>query len=221
MQISNWQEITAAKEAALKVLLHNMRGPYHGLPRTAGWGYPEPYTRDLMFSIPGIAVTGNQRLIASVRKVLQTLAENQTARGHITSLVHDPDDRGASDTTPLFLLGVGIFRKLSGEPDFLEEAVAKAMIWMEYQSPSDRYMVAQQPTSDWRDEQWVIGYGLYVNTLAYCYLRILGRHERAAMMSKEMKRFTITANVIHRHVHEGLAMKNKPYYAFWSYKVWQ
>jgi hypothetical protein len=220
MQISNWQEITAAKEAALKVLLHNMRGPYHGLPRTAGWGYPEPYTRDLMFSIPGIAVTGNQRLIASVRKVLQTLAENQTARGHITSLVHDPDDRGASDTTPLFLLGVGIFRKLSGEPDFLEEAVAKAMIWMEYQSPSDRYMVAQQPTSDWRDEQWVIGYGLYVNTLAYCYLRILGRHERAAMMSKEMKRFTITANVIHRHVHEGLAMKNKPYYAFWSYKVY-
>lgn len=220
MQNTNWQEVTAAKEAALQALLHNMRGPYHGLPRTAGWGYPEPYTRDLMFSILGIAVTGNQRLIASIRKVLQTLAENQTARGHITSLVHDPDDRGASDTTPLFLLGVGIFRKLSGEHDFLEEAAVKALIWMEYQSPSDRYMVAQQPTSDWRDEQWVIGYGLYVNTLVYSYLRILGRHERAAMISKEMKRFTITANVIHRHVHEGLAMKKKPYYAFWSYKVY-
>lgn len=220
MQITNWYEITAAKEAALQALLHNMHGPYRGLPRTAGWGYPEPYTRDLMISILGIAVTGHQQLIASIRKVLQTLAENQTAHGHITSLVHDPDDRGASDTTPLFLLGVGIFRKLSGEHDFLEEAVVKALIWMEYQSPSDRYMVAQQPTSDWRDEQWVIGYGLYVNTLAYGYLRILGRHEQAAMMSKEMKRFTITANVIHRHVHEGLAVKNKPYYAFWSYKVY-
>lgn len=220
MQTSNSEEIAAAKEAALKVLLHNMHGPFHGLPRTAGWGYPEPYTRDLLISILGIAVTGNQQLIASIRKVLQTLAKNQTLHGHIASLVHDRDDRGASDTTPLFLLGVGIFRKLSGEDDFLEEAVVKALIWMEYQSPSDRYMVAQQPTSDWRDEQWVIGYGLYVNTLAYSYLRILGRQERAAVMSKEMKRFTITANIIHRHVHEGLAVKNKPYYAFWSYKVY-
>ncbi len=50
---------------------------------------------------------------------------------------------------------------------------------MEYQSPSDRYLVAQQPTSDWRDEQWVIGYGLYVNTIVYSYLRLLGLHERA------------------------------------------
>ncbi len=47
-------------------------------------------------------------------------------------------DRGASDTTPLFLLGVGIFRKVTGEPDFLKNAVEKALIWMEYQSPTDR-----------------------------------------------------------------------------------
>jgi hypothetical protein len=220
MQATEWEEIEKAKKAALEVLIHNAHGPYHGLPRTAGWGYPEPYTRDLMFSILGIAVTGNQQLIASIRKVLETLAENQTVHGHITSLVHDQDDRGASDTTPLFLLGVGIFRKLTGEQDFLEQAVIKALTWMEYQSPSDRYMVAQQPTSDWRDEQWVIGYGLYVNTLVYSYLRFLGRHERAGMMSKEMKRFAITAGVIHHHVHEGLVVKHKPYYAFWSYKVY-
>ena len=59
----NWQEIEEAKKAALEVLLHNAHGPYHGLPRTAGWGYPEPYTRDLMFSILGIAVSENQKLI--------------------------------------------------------------------------------------------------------------------------------------------------------------
>jgi len=34
--------------------------------------------------------------------VLETLAKNQTERGHIPSLVQDNDDRGASDTTPLF-----------------------------------------------------------------------------------------------------------------------
>jgi hypothetical protein len=219
MQKSNWQEIEEAKKAALEVLLHNAHGPFHGLPRTAGWGYPEPYTRDLMFSILGIAVSGNRKLIESIRKILKTLAKNQTEHGHIPSLVHDKEDRGSSDTTPLFLLGVGIFRKLSGESKFLNKAVEKALIWMEYQSPSDRYLVAQQPTSDWRDEQWVTGYGLFVNTLVYSYLQLLGKHERAEMVGKEMKRFTITGGTIHHHVHEGLVVKHKPYYAFWSYKI--
>ena len=220
MQIVNRHEIEEAKKAALEVLLHNADGPYHGLPRTAGWGYPEPYTRDLMFSILGIAVSENQTLLESIRRVLETLAKNQTGHGHIPSLVHDKEDRGASDTTPLFLLGVGIFRKVSGESDFLNEAVEKALTWMEYQSPSDRYLVAQQPTSDWRDEQWVTGYGLFVNTLVYSYLRLLGKYEKAARVRHDIRRFTITGGMIHHHIHEGLAVKHKPYFAFWSYKIY-
>ena len=218
--IQHQTEIEEAKKAALNVLLHNAHGPFQGLPRTAGWGYPEPYTRDLMFSILGIAVSGNQKLLDSIRQVLETLAENQTVHGHITSLVHDSDDRGASDTTPLFLMGVGIFRKVSNEHEFLKEAVEKALTWMEYQCPADRYLVAQQPTSDWRDEQWVMGYGLYVNTLVYTYLRLLGQPDRASKVLDEMSHFTITSGTIHNHVHEGLVVKNKPYYAFWSYKVY-
>jgi len=108
MKTTDLQAIQEAKAAAIEVLLHNAHGPFHGLPRTAGWGYPEPYTRDLMFSIFGIAVSGNQILINSIRKVLETLAKNQTNLGHIASLVHNNDDRGSSDSTPLFLLGVGI-----------------------------------------------------------------------------------------------------------------
>jgi hypothetical protein len=219
MQTANRHEIEEAKKAALEVLLHNSHGPYNGLPRTAGWGYPEPYTRDLMFSILGIAVSENQTLLKSIRRVLKTLAKNQTERGHIPSLVHDKENRGSSDTTPLFLLGVGIFRKVSGESDFLNEAVEKALTWMEYQSPSDRYLVAQQPTSDWRDEQWVTGYGLFVNTLVYSYLRLLGQNKKADRIRHEMGRFTITGGTIHHHDHEGLVVKHKPYYAFWSYKI--
>jgi hypothetical protein len=151
MQTVNWQEIEDARKAAIYVLIHNSHGPYHGLPRTAGWGYPEPYTRDLLLSIPGIAVSGNKKLLESSRRVLETLARNQSERGHIPSLVHDGENRGSSDTTPLFLLGAGIFRRVSGEPDFLHEAVEKALTWMEYQSPADRVLVAQQPTSDWRN----------------------------------------------------------------------
>jgi hypothetical protein len=220
MKTENWKVIDEAKDAALEVLLHNAHGPFLGLPRTAGWGYPEPYTRDLMFSILGIAVSGNKKLLDSIRKVLETLAKNQTEHGHIPSLVHENEDRGASDTTPLFLMGVGIFRKVTGETDFLHDAVEKSLIWMEYQSPSDRYLVAQQPTSDWRDEQWVTGYGLFVNTIVYSYLRLLGMHDRADRIHYEMKRFTISSDLAHHHTYEGLVVKHKPYYAFWSYKIY-
>jgi len=212
--------IEEAKKAALEVLLHNEKGPFHGLPRTAGWGYPEPYTRDLLFSIFGIAVSDNPKLMESIRKVLETLAQNQTNHGHINSLVHDKEDRGSSDSTPLFLLAMGIYRKVTGESDFLKEAVEKSITWMEYQSPSDLYLVAQQPTSDWRDEQWVLGNGLFVNTLTYSYLRMMGQHERADKLRNAMKRFIITGGVIHGHVHEGLVLKNKPYFALWSYKIY-
>jgi hypothetical protein len=220
MKMEDLKLIEEAKGAALEVLLHNAKGPFHGLPRTAGWGYPEPYTRDLMFSVFGIAVSDNKKLIDSIRKVLETLAQNQTEYGHITSLVHDKEDRGSSDTTPLFLLAAGIFRKLTGETDFLKEAVEKAMKWMEYQSPTNLYLIAQQPTTDWRDEQWVLGNGLFVNSVTYSYLRIMGQNERANKMRKAMERFTITGGVMHKHVHEGLVVKNKPYYALWSYKIY-
>jgi hypothetical protein len=210
-----------AKEAAIEVLLHNAHGPYRGLPRAAGWGYPEPYTRDLMISSLGILVSGNEKLMKSLRRVLETLAKNQCNLGHVPSLVHDPEDRGASDCTPLFLMAVGLFRRVTGEQDFLDEAVRKAFVWMEYQSPAARVTVAQLPTSDWRDEQWVLGYGLYVNTIVYMYLRLFGQQERAAQLREAMGRFTVKEERQQRHVHEGLVLRNKPYYAMWSYKVYR
>jgi hypothetical protein len=213
--------IERAKEAAIKVLLHNMHGPYRGLPRTAGWGYPEPYTRDLMISSLGILILGNKKLIKSLRKTMETLAKakNQSRLGHIPSLVHDPTDRGSSDCTPLFLMAVALFRQVTGEDNFLEEAVKKAMLWMEYQSPTDRVIVDQLPTSDWRDEQWVLGYGLFVNTIVYIYLRLFGQNERAVKLKDMMGRFTVKGDRQNRHVHEGLVVRYKPYYALWSYKV--
>ncbi|MDP4184425.1 MAG: glycoside hydrolase 100 family protein [Bacteroidota bacterium] len=214
------QVIEEAKQAAIEVLLHNAHGTYHGLPRTAAWGYPEPYTRDLMLSLLGIAVTGNSILIESIRKTLEMLSQTQSPHGHIPSLVHDKEDRGASDTTPLFLFAVAIFRRITHNPEFLGEAVQKALTWMEYQSPSDRCLVAQLPTSDWRDEQWVIGYGLFVNTIVYCYLNLFGQHEKAEIIRKEMSRFTIRGEIQNHHVHEGLVVPHKPYYALWTYKIY-
>ncbi len=214
------ESVAAAKQAAIEVLLHNAHGPFHGLPRTAGWGYPEPYTRDLMISILGVAASKNQQLMDVMHRVLETLASNQTERGHIPSLIHDKEDRGASDTTPLFLLAAGVYREATGRPRFLQEAIQKSLTWMEYQSPSDRYLVDQQPTSDWRDEQWVLGEGLFVNAVLYGALRLLGQHDRADGLRKQFHRTAVTDEVGHPHLIEGEVIRGKPYFAFWSYKIY-
>jgi hypothetical protein len=210
--------VSEAKAAALKVLRYNLHGP-HGLPRTAGWGYPEPYTRDLMLSAFGMLVSGDDMLVDAVRRTLESLARNMTPLGHVASLAHDPYDLGASDTTPLFLVGLALYRQVSGEADFLEDAAQRAMTWMDYQSPSDEVMVGQLPTSDWRDEQWVIGYGLFVNTLVYTYLLQYGEDRKAQRLRNLARHFIIKGGVLQHHVHEGLVVPYKPYFALWSYKV--
>ena len=211
--------IEETKDAALRVLRHNLHGPCEGLPRTAGWGYPEPYTRDMMISAFGILASGDAELIDGLRSVLLALARNQTPRGHITSLAHDPHDRGASDTTPLFLIALALYRRTTGEETFLTEAAEKALTWMEYQSPGDQVMVGQLPTSDWRDEQWVLGFGLYVNTLVYIYLRLFGQFDRAAQLCSLTSHFVISADIEHQYIHIGLVVPHKPYYALWGYKI--
>jgi Alkaline and neutral invertase len=221
MEKSDMDYIQKAKQAALTALRHNANGPFHGLPRTAGWGYPEPYTRDLMISLLGISATGDAQLLKSMHTVLITLAKNQTIHGHIPSLVHDKNDLGASDTTPLFLLAAGIYREISDDNDFLKDEVDRSLNWMAYQSPSDQNLIAQQPTSDWRDEQWVLGFGLFVNTLIYSALRQLGLHEKADNMRREMNLFNHEGGFIPHQEKDGNIVQSKPYYAFWFYKVYQ
>jgi len=55
--------------------------------------------------------------------------------------------------------------------------------------------------------------------VVYSYLRILGHDERAEKMRHDMSRFTIAPDSVHHHVTEGLVVKHKPYFAFWSYKI--
>ena len=214
------EKVEEAKLVALDVLLHNARSGRSGLPRTAAWGYPEPYTRDLMISSLGILTSGNEELIDSLRRTLISLADNQNRLGLIPGLADNPEDLGSSDTTPLFLIGLAAYREAAGDPNFLEEAAGKAIRWMEYQSPSDRVIVDQQPTSDWRDEQWVMGFGLYVNSLVHTYLKLFGSDERAILLSTEMNKPVHRGDWMPPNANEGLALKKKPYYALWSYKLY-
>jgi len=211
--------IAEAKQAALEVLRHNARGPFGDLPRTAAWGYPEPYTRDLMLSAPGFLLSGDAELRDAIRRTLETLAAHQSPHGQASGLAHYGGDLGSSDTTPLFLLGLAWYRQAVGKPDFLRDAAARALTWLEYQSPDDRVIVQQQPTTDWRDEQWVLGYGLYVNTLLYAALRLYRQHARAQMLRWRINRPVILDGRKPPERLEGLAIPGQPRYALWSFKV--
>lgn len=210
-------EIGETRRAALKVLLHNARNGRGGLPRTAGWGYPEPYTRDLMIGALGVLASGNEELANSLSRTLVALAERQTTLGLIPGIADEGDDLGASDTTPLFLIGLAAYRSISRSPGFLDGAAQKALRWCEYQAPQDRVLVAQQPTSDWRDEQWVPGHALYANALIHSSLVLFGRGERAETLKREMNS-PVGGAERPRHSHEGLTLPGQPYLALWSYK---
>ena len=111
-------------------------------------------------------------------------------------------------------------RRLATTPDFLEEAATRALRWMDYQSPSNQAMVAQQPTSDWRDEQWVLGFGLYVNALVHTYLKLFGRDDRADILRTELNHPVNRGDSTPAVDHEGLSLSPGPCYALWSCKLY-
>jgi len=57
--------------------------------------------------------------------------------------------------------------------------------------------------------------------LVYIYLRLFGLNDQSEMLKEHMGRFTVKGDRQNRHVHEGLALRSKPYYALWSYKVFR
>ncbi len=60
--------VEEAVHAAHEVLSHNLHGPCEGLPRAAGWGYPEPYTRDVLISGLAALVSGREDLMQSLSR---------------------------------------------------------------------------------------------------------------------------------------------------------
>ncbi len=213
-----WSAVEPAVQAAREVLHNNLHGPCQGLPRAAAWGYPEPYTRDVLISGLAALATQDPELRKSLRRVLETLAQNQSPLGLMPSFAHCSENRGASDTTPLFLVTLAFYRRVTGEPDFLQEAAHKALTWMGYRSCENRVMVDQQPTTDWRDELWVPGYGLYVNTLVYTYLRLFGERDRAAELRRCIGRFAATDWGSLGSGAHGLLLPHRPYFALWAVK---
>jgi hypothetical protein len=55
----------------------------------------------------------------------------------------------------------------------------------------------------------------------YAYLHLFGQHRRATDLKEQMGQFFVRGDRQNRHIHEGLVLPNKPYYALWAYKVYR
>ncbi|MCL5960376.1 MAG: amylo-alpha-1,6-glucosidase [Chloroflexi bacterium] len=198
--------------AARALLVYNSKGPF-GLPRVAAWGYPEPYTRDLLIASLGALLLEEDIFLDMVRRMFSVLARNQSPLGLIPTVASDPHDRGASDTTPLYLMALAAYRFVSGETGFHEAEARRSMEWLHYQSPDDRIMLAQYPTTDWMDELQVGGYALFINTILYADLLLWGEPARAAAL----KRFLNLPYNVHAK-EKGLAIEGRPYFAHYAFK---
>jgi len=174
-----------------------------------------------MISSLGFLGSGNEELSNGIRDVLIALAQAQTPEGLIPSLASDPTDLGSSDTTPLFLIGLAFYRKAIGDAGFLQDAAQKALHWMSAQSPDLSGLVGQLPTSDWRDEQWVLGFGLYLNTLVYLSTVLWGQTGQARQINRLVNLPGLRGKCLGHQTHEGLRVPGKPYYALWAYKVYR
>jgi len=65
-----------------------------------------------------------------------------------------------------------------------------------------------------------LGYGLYVNSLVYGFLRLFHYDEQADALRNLMNHRHIKIKEPDRYEHEGFAVPGKPYYALWSYKIY-
>jgi hypothetical protein len=66
----------------------------------------------------------------------------------------------------------------------------------------------------------VLGYGLYVNTLVYAHLRLFGEHQTADGLRAMINRDAVCSGSRDPHAHEGLTVPARPFYALYSYKIY-
>lgn len=79
----------------MDVPLHNASGPYEGLPRTVGWGYPETLHPGSPISSLGIFASGNEELFHLLR-TLPAAAYAAFAVGSLHRNVERRHERNAS-----------------------------------------------------------------------------------------------------------------------------
>jgi len=155
--------------------------------------YRRIWGRDSVIMGLAALLSGDEELIDASRRSLETLARNQGPHGEIPSNVDPATGRvsyggtaGRVDADLWFVVGSGIYWRLTGDDEFLNrvvEALERARFLLGAWEFNTRGLLYIPPTGDWADEYLQSGYVLYDQLL---YLQ--AQYEYCA---------------IHKHLHQS------------------
>lgn len=135
-------------------------------------GYPQIWARDSMITLLGASLSGDEKIIKSLKASINTLRNNQTKLGLIPNNVSIKNQKANfqayADGGLWFIIGNAFLYKQINDLVFLKKnykAIKKIITWYEYQDVDQSGLVNMAEGSDWEDLFAVRGKGLYVNAL--------------------------------------------------------
>lgn len=208
-----------AKEKAIAVLAHCAGSTGFSASGLPG-GYRGLWARDSMISSLGAALA-REKFRKVISQSIETLSTHQSELGQIPNAVGDYNrDRRSRvtfntiDSNLWYLIGHHVYAKTYNDKTLVEKHkthIAKALVWLQYQSPNEDKLLAQQPTMDWQDA-FPHKYGRTINThaLYYAVLGMYGKHQAA----QHIKR------VINGDIEKYLSLYDSKlgYYLPWAWK---
>ena len=150
-------------------------------PEAEARHYTRIFGRDAAICVLGMVVSGDESLIASARKSLETLAEHQAENGQIPKYVDPLGEEadfwylGCIDATLWWLIALRFFDRQLPEQKLaatLAPEVQSALTWLHCQEHQRLFLLQQNEASDWADIMPRSGFVLYTNALWY-FVKVL------------------------------------------------
>lgn len=159
-------------------------------------GYEALWARDSMISSLGASLVG-KKFHKPMRLSLNTLKKWQTPKGQIPNCVgsYNLDRRSDKtyntiDSSLWYIIGHYTYAKAYQDTTLLEQhkkAIARTLIWLQYQDPNEDTVLTQLPTMDWQD-CFPHKYGHVINTQALYYgvLKMVGDDNLAKKLKNNL-----------------------------------
>ncbi|SEF72614.1 glycoside hydrolase 100 family protein [Flavobacterium urumqiense] len=182
--------------------------------------YKRVWARDGVICGLAALASGNVELIATFRKTLETLAENQHYNGTIPSNVMTNENvvevsygglAGRVDAVTWFIIGICQYSFYTNDADFMkkyESNIQKCLQLLEAWEFNNRHLMYVPLSGNWADEYITDGYVLYDQLLRIWALKSFNHFAKNDLISAKIEKITeqleinFTPNSIGEKYHE-------------------
>ena len=184
-------------------LLHNVASPYGFVASAENTSnYKRVWARDGVICGLAALASNDKTLIATFKKTLETLAENQHKIGTIPSNVLVTDEKtevsygglaGRVDAVTWFVIGVCQYAFHQNDPSFVEKYeshIEKALLLLDAWEFNNKHLVYVPLSGNWADEYITDGYVLYDQLLRIWALKSYNFFKKSDKISLKLNQIT-------------------------------